>query len=165
MRRTDRAQTGPSVIGFDDGKGTATVIERAGRMALRVKHADAPARVDFAGLEYWPADMDWKIEGTFIPHPPGKTMEIANIIGSVDQMPNPGLIEFIREGKTYRIEALDEGEDELFLVFADRTNGHGSYPAGRFLYTPMPDARGRVPHGFNQAYSPQCAFNIGRAQD
>src|SRR5690606_17900203 len=130
--RTDSAQAGPSVIGFDGGKGTATVIERAGRMALRVKHADAPARVDFAGLEYWPAAMDWKIEGTFVPHPKGKTLEIANIIGSVDQMPNPGAIEFTRDGKTWRLEALDEGGDELFLVFADRTNGHGSYPAGRF---------------------------------
>jgi len=156
--RTDSAQTGPSVIGFDGGKGTATVIERAGRMALRVKHADAPARVDFAGLEYWPAAMDWKIEGTFVPHPKGKTLEIANIIGSVDAMPNPGAIEFTRDGKTWRLEALDEGGDELFLVFADRTNGHGSYPAGRFLYVPMPDARGKVMIDFNQAYSPPCAF-------
>src|SRR5690606_4161528 len=134
--RTDSAQTGPSVIGFDGGKGTATVIERAGRMALRVKHADAPARVGFAGLDYWPADMGWKIEGNFIAHPKGKTLEIANIIGSIDRMPNPGAIEFTRDGKTWRLEALDEGGDELFLVFADRTNGHGSYPAGRFLYVP-----------------------------
>ncbi|MDQ2702160.1 MAG: DUF1684 domain-containing protein [Pseudomonadota bacterium] len=156
--RTDGAQTGPSVIGFDGGKGTATVIERAGRMALRVKHADAPARVDFAGLDYWPADADWKIEGRFIAHPPGKTLGIANIIGSVDEVANPGVIEFSRDGRTFRIEALDEGGDELFLVFADRTNGHGSYPAGRFLYTPMPDARGRVTLDFNQAYSPPCAF-------
>src|SRR5690606_29155302 len=116
--RTDSAQTGPSVIGFDGGKGTATVIERAGRMALRVKHADAPARVGFAGLEYWPPSMDWKIEGTFVPHPKGKTLGIANIIGSVDEMPNPGAIEFTRDGRTWRLEAPDDGRDEPFRVFA-----------------------------------------------
>lgn len=156
--RTDTAADGASVIGFDDGKGVATVIERAGRTALRVKHADAPARLQFVGLDYWPADPAWKIEGTFIAHPPGTTLEIANIIGSVDSVANPGVVEFTRDGKRYRLEALDEGEGELFLVFADRTNGRGSYGAGRFLYAPMPDARQRVVLDFNQSYNPPCAF-------
>jgi uncharacterized protein len=156
--RTDMAEQGPSVIGFDDGKGQATVIERAGRYALRVKHADAPTRTHFAGLEYWPADAAWKVEGRFVPHPAGQTIEIASIIGTTDQVPNPGAIEFTRDGKTYRIEAQDEGEGELFLVFADRTNGHGSYGAGRFLYAPMPDANGKVVLDFNQSYNPPCAF-------
>ena len=156
--RTDMAEAGPSVIGFDGGKGQATVIERGGRYALRVKHADAPSRIRFAGLDYWPADAAWKIEGTFVPHPAGQTIEIASIIGTTDQVPNPGAIEFTRDGKTYRIEAQDEGEGELFLVFADRTNGHGSYGAGRFLYAPMPDANGKVMLDFNQSYNPPCAF-------
>ncbi|MFC7301600.1 DUF1684 domain-containing protein [Cognatiluteimonas weifangensis] len=156
--RTDTAPAGPSVIGFDAGRGQATVIERGGRYALRVKHADAPTRVRFAGLAYWPADATWKIEGTFVPHPPGKTLEIANIIGTVDAVPNPGAVEFTRDGKTYRLEALDEGEGELFLVFADRTNGRGSYGAGRFLYAPMPDAAGKVVLDFNRSYNPPCAF-------
>jgi uncharacterized protein (DUF1684 family) len=156
--RTDADQAGPSVIGFDGGKGNATVIERSGRYALRVRHADAPSRTGFAGLDYWPAERAWKIEGRFLPHPPGRTMEIANIIGSTDAMANPGIVEFQRDGRTYRIEALDEGEGTLFLVFADRTNGHGSYGAGRFLDVPMPDAQGRVVLDFNQARNPPCAF-------
>lgn len=76
----------------------------------------------------------------------------------MDQIANPGVVEFARDGKNYRLEALDEGEGELFLVFADRTNGRGSYGAGRFLYAPMPDAHGRVVLDFNQAYNPPCAF-------
>lgn len=156
--RTDADKAGPSVIGFDDGKGNATVIERSGRYALRVRHADAPSRTGFAGLDYWPADRSWRIEGRFLPHPPGRTMEVANIIGSTDAMANPGVVEFQRDGKTYRIEALDEGEGTLFLVFADRTNGHGSYGAGRFLDAPMPDAKGNVVLDFNQARNPPCAF-------
>lgn len=156
--RSDADANGPSVIGFDDGKGSATVIARSGRYALRVRHADAPSRTGFAGLEFWPADRGWKIEGRFIPHPPGRTMEVANIIGSMDQMANPGVVEFTRDGKTYQIEALDEGEGVLFLVFADRTNGHGSYGAGRFLDAPMPDAHGKVMLDFNQSRNPPCAF-------
>lgn len=156
--KSDADAGGPSVIGFDDGKGLAVVIQRGGRFALRVKHADAPARTGFAGLDYWPADPQWKIVGRFVAHAPGKTMEIASIVGTIEPVSNPGVVEFRRDGRTFRIEALDEGEGRLFLVFADRSNGQGSYGAGRFLQAPMPDAAGRVVLDFNQAYNPPCAF-------
>ena len=148
----------PSVIGFGDGKGVMTVIARGGRHALRVKHADAPTRLQFSGLTYWPADPAWKIEGRLIANPPGKTLPIVDIIGTTNEEPNPGAVEFQHAGKTYRIEAIDEGDGNLFLVFADRTNGHGSYGAGRFLDAGKPDANGKVMVDFNQAYNPPCAF-------
>ena len=156
--KADADEGGPSVLGFDAGKGVATVIKRSGRYALRVKHVEAPGRVRFAGLDYWPADPSWKIDAKFMPHPPGKTIPIASIIGTVDEVPNPGAVEFQRDGRSYRLEALDEGEDGLFLILADRTNGHGSYGAGRYIDAPKPDARGRVVVDFNQAYNPPCAF-------
>lgn len=156
--RTDIDPQGASVIGFDEGRGQAMVIQRNRRYALRVKHADAPSRARFTDLDYWPADAGWKVQGRFIANPKGRTLEIANIIGGVDAMPNPGVVEFQRDGKTYRIQALDEGQGALFLVFADRTNGQGSYGAGRFLDAPLPDAQGRVTLDFNQARNPPCAF-------
>jgi uncharacterized protein len=156
--RTDAHADGPSLLGFDDGRGQATVIERSGRHALRVKHADAPTRTGFAGLEYWPGGRDWQVDARFEPHPPGRTIPIANIIGTLDDMDNPGVVVFEREGFEYRIEALDDGSQDLFLVFADRTSGHGSYPAGRYLYTPPADASGRMTVDFNRAYNPPCAF-------
>ena len=154
----DAAPEGPSVIGFDGGDGEAMVIRRHGRLGLRVKHARAPTRIGFAGLDYWPVDPGWVVDARFVPNPPGTTIEIADITGGIEPVPNPGALEFTRDGKTHRIEALDEGGDELFLVFADRTNGHGSYPAGRFLYVPKPDPAGHVLVDFNRAYNPPCAF-------
>ena len=156
--RSDADAGGPSVIAFDDGKGLATVIARGGRLALRVKHADADSRTHFGGLEYWPGGLQWRVQARFLPHPPGKTLPITNIIGTTDEIPNPGVVEFSRNGTPYRLEALDEGEGTLFLVFADRTSGHGSYGAGRFLDAPMPDAQGRLVLDFNRAYNPPCAF-------
>ena len=132
--KTDMDENGPSVIGFDEGKGEATVIKRGDRFALRVKHADAPTRTGFTGLDYWPVDAGWKVQGKYVAHEPGRTMDVASIIGTIEPAANPGLVEFQRDGQTYRIEAIDEGDGRLFLVFADRTNGHGSYGAGRFLY-------------------------------
>ena len=156
--RSDDLEGGPGVLGFDGGRGEATVILRSGRYALRVRHVDAPTRTGFTALDYWPPEQAWVVTGRFIAHPPGKTVEIGNIVGGVDAMPNPGAVEFQRDGQDYRLEAIDDGSGQLFLIFADRTNGQGSYGAGRFLYAPMADANGRVLLDFNRAYSPPCAF-------
>ncbi|MEL1264049.1 DUF1684 domain-containing protein [Pseudoxanthomonas putridarboris] len=147
----------PGVLGFDEGKGALSVIERGGRRALRVKHADAESRTQFVGLDYWPVDEDWRIEGRFIPHPPGKTITIVDVIGVATESPNPGAVEFERDGKPFRLEALGQPEGPLFFVLADRTSGHGSYPAGRFLDAAAP-VDGKVALDFNRAYNPPCAF-------
>ena len=154
----DADANGPSKLGFDDGKGSLTVIRRGDRYALRVRHADAPTRTGFRGIEYWPGGEQWLVKARFVPNPPGKTLPIANIVGTVDEVSNPGAVVFEREGQTFRLEALDEGDDTLFLVFADRTSGKGSYPAGRFLDAPRPDAQGNVLIDFNKTYNPPCAF-------
>ena len=156
--RSDADPAGPSVLAFDEGKGLVTVIKRGDRYALRVRHADASTRTGFKGIEHWPGGPDWIVVGRFVPNPPGKIITVANIIGTAEDVRNPGAIEFDRDGQTYRLEALDQGEDTLFLVFADRTSGKGSYPAGRFLDAPKPDSSGRVLLDFNKTYNPPCAF-------
>ena len=40
----------PTVLGFGDGRASLVLIERSGRMALRVRDAQAPTRTDPAGL-------------------------------------------------------------------------------------------------------------------
>ncbi|MFT4257583.1 MAG: DUF1684 domain-containing protein [Pseudoxanthomonas sp.] len=147
----------PTAIGFDGGKGVMTLIKRGDRFALRVKHADAPTRLGFKGLDYWPADPAWRITGRFVAHSPGKTLPIMDITGLVTETPNPGAVEFTRNGETFRLEALGDGEG-LFFVFVDRTSGHGSYPAGRFLDAAAANADGEVVLDFNRAYNPPCAF-------
>ena len=156
--RSDTSPAGASVIAFDGGNGLATVIERGGRLALRVKHAEAETRRNFAGLDYWLGGMAWQVPARFVAHPPGKTLPVLDVLGNTQQIANPGVLEFELGGKPLRLEALDEGEGTLFIVFADRTSGHGSYPAGRFIDAPMPDKQGRVVIDFNQAYNPPCAF-------
>ncbi len=154
--QSDRGEL-PSTIGFDEGKGNLSIIERGGRHALRVKYADAETRLNFAGLDYWPVDPAWQIEGRFVPHPAGKTMAIGDIIGITTESPNPGVVEFSRDGATYRLETIGQPGGPLFIVLADGTSGHGSYPAGRFLDVAVP-VGGKVMLDFNRAYNPPCAF-------
>lgn len=148
----------PTVIGFDEGRGRLTLIERGGRLALRLRHADAQTRLGFSGLQYWPLAAAWRIEGRFVAHPAGRTLPVVDITGTSTDTPNPGMVEFDRDGSTYALQALAGEGGGLFLVFADRTSGHGSYPAGRFLDAPAPDASGNVMLDFNRAYNPPCAF-------
>lgn len=149
----------PTVVGFDEGKGLLTLIDRGGRKALRVKHAEAEGLVRMGELDYWPADPSWRIQARFQRHPPGRTIQIVDILGQQGPQPNPGVVEFERDGMLYRLEALEGEDGGLFLIFADRTSGHESYAAGRYLYTAAPDADGGVVVDFNRAYNPPCVFS------
>ncbi|WP_434990191.1 DUF1684 domain-containing protein [Xanthomonas melonis] len=148
----------PTTIRFDDGKGVLSLIQRGDRYALRVRHADAPSRTNFAGLEYWPLDPSWRITARYVPNDVGKTIPIVDIVGITSTQANAGAIEFERDGKAYRLETIGEPGRPGFVVFADRTSGHGSYSAGRFLDLDVPDASGHVVVDFNRAYNPPCAF-------
>ena len=66
----------PTIINFDDGKGALSLIHRGPRYALRVKHADAPARVNFTGLDSWPTDPAWRITARYVPHDAGKSFTL-----------------------------------------------------------------------------------------
>lgn len=154
----DAAAETPTELLFDEGRGRLSLIRRGGRTALRAKHVDAVARTGFGTIDYWPLDARWVLDGRFVPHPAGRTIEIANIIGGVDALPNPGAVEFSRDGIDYRLEALPGEDGSLFLIFADRTSGQGSYGAGRYLDVGAPDAEGRVGLNFNRSYNPPCAF-------
>lgn len=148
----------PTTLAFDNGEATIQLIERGEKFALRVRDARARTRSDFVGIENYAIDTSWRIQARFEPHAAGKTIEIANVIGQLEPMPNPGAVVFERDGKTWRLEAVDEGDGSLFLIFADRTNGKETYGAGRFLYA---DAAvdGKTTVDFNKAYNPPCAFN------
>jgi uncharacterized protein len=61
-------------------------------------------------------------------------------------------------GKEYRLDALDGGKDELFIILGDLTNETETYPAGRYVYIKVPDATGHTIIDFNKAYNPPCAF-------
>lgn len=148
----------PTVVAFNRGDASFVLIERAGRYALRVRNAMARTRTSFPGLDYFDINPAFRFEARFEPHPPGKTLDIVNMLGMVEATPNPGRAVFEKDGASYSLEALDEGTGELFFVFADRTSGHESYPASRFLYATPPGPEGVVVLDFNRAYNPPCAF-------
>jgi uncharacterized protein (DUF1684 family) len=151
---SDRSET-PSRLEF--AGGSLSLIERGDRIGLRVRSDTAPALISFKGLNWFEPAPALQLEARFEPHPPGQTLPIVNVLGQVDDTPNPGRLEFKIDGTAYSLEALGDPADALFLIFADRSNGRESYGAGRFLYT-GPVVDGRVRLDFNRAINPPCAY-------
>ena len=141
------------------GRVSLQVIARSGRYGIRMKDPESEARRTFAGLGWFPVRDDMRVVGRFVPWPSPRTIPIPNVLGQVNDLPSPGYAEFTAAGRKLRLEPVIEepGAQELFFIFRDQTAGQETYPAGRFLYAPMPKD-GAVVLDFNKAYSPPCAF-------
>jgi uncharacterized protein len=142
------------------GSVTFFLIERAGKLGVRVRDAENPHRKHFRGLDYFPVDDSWVFNARFEPYQPRKVVRIVNILGMEEELQAPGALVFTKGGKEYRLDAVleDPADTQLFVMFADATSGKETYGAGRFLYVPLP-VDGAVRLNFNKSYNPPCAFN------
>lgn len=142
------------------GSVTLRVIERAGRLALRVKDSSYVLRRDFVGLDYFPLDTAQRVQARLVPHDSPRTLRIVNVIGQTEEYPSPGVLEFTLHGKPLRVTAAYEGKDttQYFLIFRDSTSRDATYPAGRFMYAAHTDSTGTTILDFNRAFNPPCAF-------
>ena len=139
------------------GSLTFFVIKRGDRLGVRIKDKTSPMLSNFKGVDEYPIRPEWRVVARFEPYK-DKKISIANIIGQVADEKSPGALVFDWQGKTYRLDALEGGEDgSLFVVFGDQTNGKETYGAGRFLDTEAVKD-GKVVVDFNTAYNPPCAF-------
>ena len=138
---------------------TLHVIERGGRYGIRLKDRESALLKEFGGLRWFPVREDYRVEARFVPHASPMKIAVPNILGQVEELPSPGYAAFTIGGREVRLDPVLEepGATELFFIFRDQTTGKQTYPAGRFLYAPMPKD-GRVTLDFNKAYSPPCAF-------
>jgi hypothetical protein len=136
-----------------------TIIKRGERYGVRLRDHKHPLLKEFEGIEAFPIDSTWRIEATFEPNIPLKMIEIPTILNTIDKEPSPGALVFDINGKTHRLDATGEMTNkELFVIFADQTNGKETYGAGRFIYVATPGASGKTIIDFNKAYNPPCAF-------
>ena len=137
------------------------VIRRSGKLAVRVKDSESPARKKFTGLKWYPIDPSWRFEAKFTPWHDKRTLTFSTAAGIKENMPNPGYVSFWRNGQEYRLEPAVE-ENKLFFVMRDRTSGKTTYGGARFLYAEIPDtgltAPGKVLLDFNEAVNPPCMF-------
>jgi uncharacterized protein len=133
------------------------VIERGGKLAIRLRDPVSEYRRTYHGIEYYAADEAYIVTARFVAAP--RKIPILNVIGQTEQSENPGYAVFRLKGQEFRLYPILEepGAKELFYIFRDQTSGKETYPAGRFLYSALP-RDGQVVLDFNKAYNPPCAF-------
>ena len=115
------------------------VIERGDQIYLRLKDRESPALTEFAGVERFPVDEKWRIEGKFIPYNPPIPINVPDILGHSITVQCPGKIVFTIDGVEYALEPMSQDGGEFFVVFGDGTSGVDTYGGGRFVYTEARD--------------------------
>ena len=152
----DAGDDGPTLL--EVGALRMCVIRRGDRIGLRVWDTEAPSLDAFAGIPHYPVDRAWRLEARVEPPADGETIEVADVIGEVEQRPSMGTVAFEVGGATHRLRAVDGGGGSLWLIFGDQTNRDETYGGGRYLYT-GPPSDGAVIVDFNRAYNPPCVFS------
>lgn len=125
---------------------------------IRARDINSDLVKNFKGIDRFPVDEDWNIKAKYKAYNPPKEIAVPNVLGQITKEKSPGAIVFEREGKTYKIDAVDEGGESLFLIIADETSGEETYGGGRFMYVKKPDSAGTIILDFNKAYNPPCVF-------
>ena len=155
--KSDEGGAKPTILNV--GQLNITVIKRGERFGLRVRDPEAPTRLQFAGLDYFPYDPAWRLEGRLEKSKTPKTLLIGDVTGVSASEKSPGVAVFRVAGQEYRLDTLEDDEThDLFIIFRDRTSGDTTYPGGRFVHAAMPGRDGKIVVDFNYAYTPPCAF-------
>jgi uncharacterized protein (DUF1684 family) len=156
------------IVLVDDQKNDVTVLQigsvkfnlivRDTLYGIRFRDLNSDLVKNFKGVERFPIDESWKINAKFEAYNPVKEIDVPNVLGQISKEKCPGAVVFEHDGKTHRIDAVDEGGDRLFLIIADQTSGEETYGGGRFMYVNKPDSTGTILLDFNKAYNPPCVF-------
>jgi len=155
--RTDADSLGPDKVFLDSR--AFIIIKRGEKFAMRLWDGNSDLRKKFAGIERYPIFTKWRIKAKWRTYAKPKKISIASVISGIEEESSvPGIAIFSIDGIECRLEPLAEsGDKEYFFLFKDKTNGNGSYGAGRFLYASAP-VDSTIILDFNKAYNPPCAF-------
>lgn len=136
------------------------VIRRNDRLAVRLWDTLAVTRTTFPGIERFPVSLAYRIPARFIPRDPPDTLDIPNVLGTINRTPSPASVEFEYAGRMWRLMTWKDSDDpaNFFTAFGDATNGATTYGGGRFLWIDAPDESGWTVVDFNRAYNPPCVF-------
>jgi uncharacterized protein (DUF1684 family) len=134
------------------------IIERDGKFGVRLRDFESDAIHNFHGIERYPVDLAWRVEARFEKAEEGRTIDITNILGQTTPNPSPGTLVFAIDDEEHRLDVINDGGPDFFVIFGDPTNEKETYPAGRYVYVAPPGEDGKTFIDFNKCYNPPCAF-------
>jgi len=133
------------------------VIQRGDLFGVRVWNKCRPERINFPERRWYPIRPEFITVAGFSPQEEREVLQLPAVSGLEQELPVAGILNFLLDGRSNSLIALDEGDGSLFVIFKDLTSQDSTYPAGRYLY-PEVVSGGKVELDFNRAYNPPCAF-------
>ena len=133
------------------------VIEREGRLAVRLRNRNWAVSQPPPDLAYYAYDPAWRVIAAWQALATPQSMEVPNLTGELKIVEVTHQAVFQGAGQPVSLLPMSVNDIETFFVFRDRTSGKETYGAGRFLKAPVA-VDGKITLDFNFAYSPPCAF-------
>ncbi len=124
-------------------------------------------RKNFTGLQYYPINLDYRIETQIQEFPEKDTVNMTTTKNRTQQYLRWGWFAFSIHGKSdtlnvYKPVKMPEDYPPYFFIpFYDKTNNQTTYGGGRYLDTQIHPSRMYV-IDFNEAYNPYCAYDHKR---
>ncbi|MET3896626.1 uncharacterized protein (DUF1684 family) [Devosia sp. UYZn731] len=144
---------------FSLGSLRLEVTTMDGRNALRVRDVDAPERVNFAGLPYFPTDPSWRKTAEWVKLDEPVQMDVDTVAGIPTTVSITRKAVFTHDGVTYELLPTHGTAAKPQFVLRDLTSKSETYGASRFLYgADLTDDT--VVLDFNKAFNPPCAFTV-----
>jgi uncharacterized protein (DUF1684 family) len=135
------------------------VIDRGGKLGIRVRDFEHPWLQSFGPIPYYEIDPGLRVDAVLRPYAEPREIVVDTVIEGLQQFPvAAGTVTFVVDGVEYELEPQLAG-DQLFFIFGDLTNRDATYGGGRYLYAEIPGDDGKFILDFNKAKSPPCAFN------
>ncbi|MFW6436451.1 MAG: DUF1684 domain-containing protein [Halococcoides sp.] len=126
-------------------------------------HPRSPAPDEFAGLEFYQIDGDYRFEVPLDRYDDPETVTVETTADGEQRYRRVGSFSVDIDGETVSIDAFEptSGENRLWVPFRDATSGSETYGAGRYL--DLEPETHQTDEGwildFNEAYNPTCAYN------
>lgn len=133
------------------------IVERNGRLAVRLRDRDWASRQPFSGIDCYDYDPAWRIVADWQPLAPPLMREVPDVTGELKAVEVAFKAAFEVAGQPVELLPMSVGPQEVFFVLRDRSSGRETYGAGRFLKA-KPAANGKITLDFNFAFNPPCAF-------
>lgn len=117
----------------------------------------------FKGLEYFPIDRKYQLVLKLHEYENLAKIPILLSNGSKVEALRVGYLRFDLDGKTLTLNVYKKRQDdkEVFLPFRDKTSGHETYGAGRYVDVEVDPRDKSCVLDFNLSYNPLCAFGSG----
>ncbi|MBN2175914.1 MAG: DUF1684 domain-containing protein, partial [Bacteroidales bacterium] len=113
---------------------------RAAKNQLMTDSLNSPLNADqikkFDGLSYFPVDIQYRLDGRFMPDESRSEVSLNTTSGSKINLIKVGTVTFSLEGKSYsfmvfqnkNLPEFDDRSQQLFIPFADLSNGKNTNP-------------------------------------